>query len=140
MHDHQCVARSLVTELLQQFVEDVVVALYARIGFGNKILEQPRPLHKKEKLVEISFAMPTSVLTEFLILRVFSNEIRTLQCLVAYALDDALHGLDISQFCLYEKSIDPMHLRKKRANGVIASRLVDNRLANINQIASSRNV
>ena len=49
MHDHQRVARSLVTELLQKFVEDVVVALYARIGFRNKILEQPRPLHKKER-------------------------------------------------------------------------------------------
>ena len=48
MHDHQRVPRSLVTELLQKFVEDVVVALYARIRFGNKILEQPRPLHKRE--------------------------------------------------------------------------------------------
>ena len=56
MHDHQRVARSLVTELLQEFVEDVVVALYTRICFGNKILEQPRSLYKKEELVEISFA------------------------------------------------------------------------------------
>jgi len=84
--------------------------------------------------------MPTSVLTEFLILRVLSDEIGTFQCLVAYALDDGLHELDVSQFCLCEKSIDPMHLRKERANGVVASRLVDNRLANINQIASSGNV
>ena len=73
--------------------------------------------------------MATSALTEFLILRVLSNEIRTFQCLVAYTLDDGLHELDISQFCLYEKSIDPVHLRKERANGVVASRLVDNRLA-----------
>ena len=49
MHDYQRVARSLVTELLQEFVEDVVVALYAHIGFGNKILEQSRPLYKKER-------------------------------------------------------------------------------------------
>jgi len=49
MHDDQRVARSLVTELLQEFVEDVVVAFYARIGFGNKILEQSRPLYKKER-------------------------------------------------------------------------------------------
>jgi hypothetical protein len=55
MHDHQRVTRSFVTELLQEFIEDVVVALYARIGFGNKILEQPRPLYKKEELVEVSF-------------------------------------------------------------------------------------
>ena len=48
MHDHQRVACSLVTELLQKFVEGVVVALYTRIGPGNKILEQPRPLHEKE--------------------------------------------------------------------------------------------
>jgi hypothetical protein len=140
MHDHQRVARSLVTELLQKFVEDVVVALYARIGFGNKILEQPHPLHKREELVDISSAMPTSVLTEFLILRVLSNEIRTLQCLLAYALHDGLHGLDIPEFSLCEKSIDSMHLRKQRVNGVVASRLVNNRLANINQIASSGNV
>ena len=79
-------------------------------------------------------------LTEFLILRVLSNEIRTLQCLVAYALDDGLHGLDISQICLCEKIIDLMHLRKERANGVVASRLVDNRLANIHQSVSSGNV
>ena len=55
--------------------------------------------------------MATSALTEFLILRVLSNEIRTFQCLVAYTLDDGLHELDISQFCLYEKSIDPVHPR-----------------------------
>jgi len=36
-------------ELLQEFVEDVVVGLYAHIGFGNKILEQPRPLDKKRE-------------------------------------------------------------------------------------------
>ena len=84
--------------------------------------------------------MPTSILTEFLILRVLSNEIRTLQCLVAYVLDDRLHELDISQFCLCEKSIDFIHLRKERANGVVASRLIDNRLVNINQIVSSGNV
>ena len=136
MHNHQRVARSLVTELLQEFVEDVVVGLYARVGFGNKILEQPRPLHKKRDETPVS-QMPTSVLTEFLILRILSNEIRTFQCLMAYALDDGLHELDITQFCLCEKSIDPMHLRKERANGVVASRLVDDRLANINQIASS---
>ena len=82
--------------------------------------------------------MSTSVLTEFLILRVLSNKIRTLQCLLAYALDDGLHEFDLSQFCLCEKSIDPVHLRKERANGVVASRLVDNRLANIDQIASLR--
>jgi len=81
--------------------------------------------------------MPTSVLTEFLILRVLSNEIRTFQCLAAYALDNGLHEFDILQFCLCEKSIDCMHLRKERANGVVASRLVDNHLVNINQIASS---
>ena len=57
MHEHQRVARSLITELLQEFVENVVVALYACIGFGNKILEQSRPLYKKrEALVGISFA------------------------------------------------------------------------------------
>jgi len=58
MHNHQRVARSLVMELLQEFVEDVVVGLYARIGFGNKILEQPRPLDKKkrEELIDTSFA------------------------------------------------------------------------------------
>ena len=95
MHDHQRVPRGLVTELLQKFIEDVVVALYACIGFGNEVLEQPRPLHKKRELVEISFAMPTSGLTEFLMLRVFSNEIRTFHCLVAYPLDDGLHELDI---------------------------------------------
>ena len=56
MHDHQRVARGHITELLQEFVEDVVVALDARIRFGNKILEQPRPLHKKrEVLADISF-------------------------------------------------------------------------------------
>ena len=49
MHDDQRVARSFVAELLQEFVEDVVVAFYARIGFGNKILEQSRPLYKKER-------------------------------------------------------------------------------------------
>jgi hypothetical protein len=137
MHDHRRVTRGLVTELLQEFVEFVVVTLYARIGFGNKVLEQPRPLHKKkEELVDISFAMSTSVLTEFLILRVLSNEIRTLQCLLAYALDDGLHEFDISQFCLCEESIDPVHLRKERANGVVASRLVDNHLANTNQIVA----
>jgi len=50
MHDHQRIARGLIAELLQQFVEDVIVALYARIGFGNEILEQPRPLYKKKKI------------------------------------------------------------------------------------------
>jgi hypothetical protein len=84
--------------------------------------------------------MPTSVLTELLILRVLSNEIRTFQCLTAYALDNGLHEFDILQFCLYEKSIDPVHLRKERANGVIASRLVDNHLVNINHISLSANV
>ena len=59
MHDHQRVTRSLVTELLQEFVEDVVVALYTRISFGNKILEQSHPLHKKGGvLVDISIANP----------------------------------------------------------------------------------
>jgi hypothetical protein len=48
MHDHQRLAHSLVTELLQKFVEDVVVAFYMCIGFRNKIIEQSRPLDEKE--------------------------------------------------------------------------------------------
>jgi len=55
MHEHQRVARSLVTELLQELVENVVVAFYALIGFGNKILEQSRPLYKKREVSRNQF-------------------------------------------------------------------------------------
>ena len=79
-------------------------------------------------------------LTEFLVLRVLPNEIRTLQGLMTYALDDSLHGLDVAQFCCYEKSIHLIHLRKERANAVVTSRLVDNSLTNVGQVVSLVNV
>ena len=55
MHEHQHVACSLVMELLQEFVKDVVVALYARIGFRNKNFEQPHPLYKKGRINQHQF-------------------------------------------------------------------------------------
>ena len=83
---------------------------------------------------------PKSQLTEIIILRVFSNEIRTLQGLMTNTLDHALHGLDISKFFFHEKRIHLIHLRKERANGVVTSCLVDNYLININrQVASPVN-
>src|SRR5271168_1452474 len=130
MHDHQRVSRSPVTKLLKEFIENVVVALHESVGFRNQILEQPHPLQARDEFVCISSAMP-SELTEFLILRVLSNEVRTLQCLITYALNDGLHGFNIPQFCLGEKGIHLSHLRKESANGVVTSRLVDNYLINI---------
>jgi len=54
MHDHECIACSLVTELLQKLVEDIVVALHERVGFGGEqVLEQPRPLKEFNKFVDI---------------------------------------------------------------------------------------
>src|SRR5437879_391772 len=47
---------------------------------------------------------------------------------MTYALNDGLHGLDIPQFCCYEKGIHLIHLRKERANRVVASHLVNNSL------------
>ena len=80
-------------------------------------------------------------LTEILILRVFSNEIRTLQRLITYTLDHGLHGLNIPKIFFHEKSIHLIHLRKERANGFVTSCLVDNHLINIDhQIALLVNV
>jgi hypothetical protein len=94
----------------------------------------------KEMNAHISSEISTQ-LTEFLILRVFSNEIRTLQSLIAYTLDHGLHGLNILKIFFHEKSIHLIHLRKERANGVVTSFLVNNHLININrQIASPVNV
>jgi len=84
--------------------------------------------------------MSTKFLTKFLILGVLSNKIGTLQCLVTHALDDGLHELDIPQFCLCEKSIDFIYLRKEKVDRVVASRLANNCLTNINQITSLGNV
>ena len=79
-----------------------------------------------------------SQLTEFFILRVLPNKVRTLQGLLAYALDDGLHGHDIPELRLYEKGIHLIHLRKERANGLVTSRLVGHGLMNvIDQLASS---
>ena len=47
MYDHQCIARRPITELLQEFIEDIVVARYALVGFRKKVLEKPRPLYKE---------------------------------------------------------------------------------------------
>ena len=53
MYDHQRIARRPITELLQEFIEDVVVAPHALVSFGNKILEEPRSLHDKDKFLDI---------------------------------------------------------------------------------------
>ena len=82
----------------------------------------------------------SSQLTEFLILRVLLNEIQTLQRLTIYVLDDGLHELNMLQFCHQERGIHLIHLQKKRANGVIKSRLGDNYLINIDENASPINV
>lgn len=50
MHDHQRVSRSPVTELLQEFIEDVVVVPNTRVSFRNQILEQPRSLKEMNAL------------------------------------------------------------------------------------------
>ena len=55
MHNHQRIACSLVTELLQKLVEDIVIAQHERVGFGGEqVLEQPYPLKETNKFVEIS--------------------------------------------------------------------------------------
>jgi len=55
MHDHECTAYSLVTELLQKLVEDIVVALHEGLGFeGEQVLEQPHPLKEIDQFVDIS--------------------------------------------------------------------------------------
>jgi len=55
MHDHQRIACSSVIKLLQNLVEDIVIALHGRLGFGGEqILEQPRPLKETDKFVNIN--------------------------------------------------------------------------------------
>lgn len=74
MHNQQSVSCSPVAELLHEFIEDVVVIPNTRVGFGNKILEQPRSLYKRDECTGLGAEISTQ-LTEILILRVFSNEI-----------------------------------------------------------------
>jgi len=55
MHDHQRIACIPVAELLQKLVEDIVVALHERVGFGGEqVLEQSRPLKETDKFVNIN--------------------------------------------------------------------------------------
>ena len=55
MHDHQSIACSPVAELLQKLVEDIVVALYQRVGFeGEQVREQPRPLEETDRFIDTS--------------------------------------------------------------------------------------
>jgi len=55
---------------------------------------------------------------------------------MTYALNDGLHGSDIPEFFLGEKGIYFIHLRKKRANRVVSTLLVNDFLYNIAQILS----
>jgi len=55
MHNHQRIACSPVAELLQKVVEDIIVALHERVGFGGEqVLEQSRPLQETDKFVDFS--------------------------------------------------------------------------------------
>ena len=55
MHDHQRIACSPVTKLLQKLVEDIVIVLHERLGFGGEqVLDQPRSLKETDKSVKIS--------------------------------------------------------------------------------------
>jgi len=55
MHNHQRISCSPVPELLQKLVEDIVVALHKRDGFGGEqVCEQSRPLKETDKFVNIS--------------------------------------------------------------------------------------
>ena len=55
MHDYQRIACSPVVELLQKLVEDIIVILHERLGFGGEqVLKQPRPLKKLDKFVNTS--------------------------------------------------------------------------------------
>jgi hypothetical protein len=55
MHDHQRIACSPVAELLQELVENIVIALHERVGFGGEqVVEQPRPLKETDKFVDVS--------------------------------------------------------------------------------------
>jgi hypothetical protein len=39
MYDHQCIAHSLVTELLHEVVKALTVILYTLLGVGKEVLE-----------------------------------------------------------------------------------------------------
>jgi len=54
MHDYQRIACSPVAELLQKPVEDIDVALHACVGFGEQVLEQPRPLKETDQIINTS--------------------------------------------------------------------------------------
>jgi len=55
MHDHQRIACSPVAELLQKLVEDIIIVLHERLGFGgDQVLEEPRPLKETDKFIDIS--------------------------------------------------------------------------------------
>jgi len=55
MHDHQRVAYSPVTELLQKLVKGVVIALDELVGFGREqVREEPHPLKEIDQFVDIS--------------------------------------------------------------------------------------
>ena len=54
MYDHQRIARSPVTELLQQLVKDIIVALHECVGFGEQVLEQSHPLREIDQFIDIS--------------------------------------------------------------------------------------
>jgi len=57
MHDHQRIACSPVAEFLQKLVEDIVVALHKRVGFGfgeEQVVEQPRPWKETDTFINIS--------------------------------------------------------------------------------------
>jgi hypothetical protein len=44
MHNHQRIARGPITELLQEFIEDLVIILHMLVGIGQKIFEKPGSL------------------------------------------------------------------------------------------------
>ena len=55
MHNHQRIACSPVAEFLQKVVEDIVILLHERVGFGREnVREEPRPLEEIDKFVDIS--------------------------------------------------------------------------------------
>jgi hypothetical protein len=62
-------------------------------------------------------------LTEAGVLRVFPNEIRAFECLLAYAHDNVFHQPNMLQLLLCKKQVDFIHLCKKSTNGVVATYL-----------------
>ena len=95
-----------------------------------------RPFPKQDSR-KTSFLMPSvkfvhksgdDQLTEFLVLSILSNEIRALQRLLRYSLNNFLHRLDIPDFCLNEKDIYFVHLWQQSANRGISILLVDDLL------------